>query len=307
MNPMNKKPLVSIVIPLYNGANYVEQALKCALAQDYDNIEILVVNDGSTDNGAGRDICMKYADRIRYMEKPNGGCASALNYGIREAKGEYISWLSHDDLYEPNKVSHQVNLLCSREIDPETTIISNRGGLIDGEGTPLMYPSVGQKKLLTPERFFCYLLFTQCVNGCGLLIPKKLFADGLCFDESMRFVLDWNLWLKLAANGAGCLIDDAVLVQNRVHSGQVTVKQKELHMVEAQKTVDDLFVFLQDKPAVYMEQLYYFAFSTRKKGADKIRTYLKDKDHSICGFRSGFLRIKHDIRKIAKKVYHAIR
>lgn len=301
------KPLVSIVIPLYNGSNYVEQALKCALAQDYDNIEILVVNDGSTDNGAGRDICMKYADRIRYLEKPNGGCASALNYGIREAKGAYISWLSHDDLYEPNKISSQVKLLQRAGIDQENTIISNRGGLIDGEGKPLMHPSVGENKLLDSLGFFRYLLFCKCVNGCGLLIPKKLFENGLYFDESMRFVLDWNLWLKMAASGACVLLDEAVLVSNRVHSGQVTVKQKELHKTEAAKTVEDLFVFLQEKPAAFMRELYYFAFATRKPIAKEIYGWLREHRVSVSFLRCGAMRLKNDGKKVAKRVYHAIR
>ena len=66
---MAEKPLVSIVIPLYNGSNFVEEAIKCATAQDYPNKEIIVVNDGSTDDGAGREICLKYADKITYLEK----------------------------------------------------------------------------------------------------------------------------------------------------------------------------------------------------------------------------------------------
>ena len=70
---MGFNPLVSIVIPLYNGANYVEEALKCALNQTYKNVEIIVVNDGSKDDGAGRKVCEKYFDKISYYEKENGG------------------------------------------------------------------------------------------------------------------------------------------------------------------------------------------------------------------------------------------
>ena len=66
---MSFNPLVSIIIPLYNGSNYVEQAILCALQQTYKNIEIVVVNDGSKDEGAGRNICQKYADKIVYLEK----------------------------------------------------------------------------------------------------------------------------------------------------------------------------------------------------------------------------------------------
>lgn len=304
---MDYRPLISIVIPLYNGANYVEEALKCALAQDYDNVEILVVNDGSTDGGAGRELCMKYADQIRYMEKPNGGCASALNYGIREAKGEYISWLSHDDLYAPNKLSHQVKLLNREKNDRENLIISNRGSLIDGEGNPLMHPSVGENKKLDSFGFFRYLLFHKCVNGCGLLIPRSLFMQGLWFDESMRFVLDWNLWLKMAASGAGVLLDDTVLVQNRVHGGQVTVKQKALHKTEADRTVQDMVAFLHDKPVAYLEELYYFTYSTRRPGAEGICAMLKEQGCHVNVLRAVTLKTKNDMKRLAKRIYHATR
>lgn len=301
------RPLVSIVIPLYNGSNYVEEAIKCALAQDYDNIEIIVVNDGSTDEGAGKAICMRYADKIVYLEKSNGGCASALNYGIRHAKGEYISWLSHDDLYEPNKISYQVKLLQRIDCDKEKTLISNRGGLIDAEGRPIAHPSIGERMLLSDIAFFRYLLFHKCVNGCGLLIPKCIFDQGLAFDESMRFVLDWNLWLKMAASGIGVYIDDAELVKNRVHGGQVTVKQRQLHQVETDKTVEDLQDFLQDKPVVYLKELYYFAYSTGRGNAAGIYAALKSKGETVSKMRALLMRSKNGIKNGLKRIYHAIR
>lgn len=303
---MVQNPLVSIVIPLYNGSNYVEEAIKCALSQDYDNFEVVVVNDGSTDDGAGRDICMQYADRIRYLEKPNGGCASALNYGIREAKGDYISWLSHDDLYAPNKLSHQVKLLQSLA-DPEHTLISNRGGLIDAEGKPLMHPSVGEKQQLDGLGFFNYLLFHKCVNGCGLLVPRAAFLEGLWFDETMRFVLDWNLWLKMAASGYGVYLDDGVLVSNRVHGGQVTVKQKQLHQIEAEKTISDMFLFLQEKPVGFMRLLYYSAFSTKKPEAAQIKSWLAQHGERVNPVRAWAARAKISGKRALKRIYHRIR
>lgn len=300
-------PLVSIVIPLYNGANYVEEALQSAFAQDYENIEIIVVNDGSTDDGASKEICMKYADKITYLEKSNGGCASALNYGIRAARGEYISWLSHDDLYEPNKISHQVKILNQEGFDREKTVVSNRGGLVDGQGKAMMHPSVAETKKLNDIDFFQYLLFNKCVNGCGLLIPKKIFESGLYFNEGMRFVLDWNLWLKFAASGVGAYLDPAVLVKNRVHGGQVTVKQKELHIVETEQTLEELFSFLQDKPIMYMKELYTFSYATRKAFAMSILEYLKEKKENICKSKLLIMRIKNDLKRLAKSIYHAVR
>lgn len=304
---MDLNPLVSIVIPLYNGSNYIEEALQSAFSQDYENIEIVVVNDGSTDDGAGREICMKYADRINYLEKPNGGCASALNYGIRASKGEYISWLSHDDLYDPNKVSHQVALLQKEGVVPGRTLISNRGRLIDGEGKTIPHPEMKRRQLLSPEQFFGHLLFKKCVNGCGLLIPKAAFEEGLWFDETMRFVLDWNLWLKMAASGYGVYLDDTVLVSNRVHGGQVTAKQKNLHKVEAERTVLEMIDFLQEKPAGYLLQLYYMACAAGRPGTDEMARLLLQQGIKPSGLKKAKLQLKSKMKRLAKKVYHAIR
>lgn len=74
-----KTPLVSIIIPVYNGSDYLEEAIESALNQTYKNIEIIVINDGSTDNGATEMIALKYRDQIRYFHKTNGGVSSALN------------------------------------------------------------------------------------------------------------------------------------------------------------------------------------------------------------------------------------
>ena len=304
---MSNKPQVSIVIPLYNGANYVEQAIQSALEQTYENIEIVVVNDGSTDDGAGKEICDKYADRILYYEKENGGCASALNYGIRMAHGEYISWLSHDDLYEPTKVEYQVACYDKYSLDKSSTVISNKGSLIDKDGKPIAHPSAVENKYLCPIDFFKYLLFKKCVNGCGLLIPKEIFDKGCCFNENMRFVLDWNLWLKFALDGVGAYIDSAVLVKNRVHGGQVTVKQKELHYTESRDTVTELFEMLKDSPAEYMLQLYYFAFSTQKGNVKEIYKYLSARKIRVNKFKAYALRFKLVVKKFLKAIYHKFR
>ena len=76
-------PLVSIIIPVYNGANYMREAIDSALAQTYRNIEIIVVNDGSNDNGETERIALSYGDKIKYFHKENGGVSSALNLGIQ--------------------------------------------------------------------------------------------------------------------------------------------------------------------------------------------------------------------------------
>ncbi len=104
-------PLVSIVIPVYNGANLLEEAIKSALNQTHKNIEVIVINDGSNDNNKTEEIALSFKKKIKYFKKVNGGVSSALNLGIRKMKGQYLSWLSHDDLYHKDKIKKQVDFL----------------------------------------------------------------------------------------------------------------------------------------------------------------------------------------------------
>ena len=106
-----KNPKVSIVIPVYNGSNYLKDAIDSALSQTYNNLEIIVVNDGSNDEGKTKAIAEPYGNKIIYLEKENGGASSALNLAIKKMTGDYFSWLSHDDMYYPNKISRQVEEL----------------------------------------------------------------------------------------------------------------------------------------------------------------------------------------------------
>src|SRR5574344_1270331 len=108
---MEDNSKVSIVIPVYNGSNYLKQAIDSAINQTYKNIEIIVVNDGSNDDEATEKIALSYGDKIKYYKKVNGGVASALNLALKNMTGKYFSWLSHDDLYYANKIEKQINFI----------------------------------------------------------------------------------------------------------------------------------------------------------------------------------------------------
>ena len=95
-------PKVSVIIPVYNGSNYLSDAINSALSQTYSNLEIIIVNDGSSDNGKTKEIALSYGNKIKYIEKENGGVSSALNTGIKNMTGEYFSWISHDDIFYTN-------------------------------------------------------------------------------------------------------------------------------------------------------------------------------------------------------------
>ena len=165
-------PLVSIVIPVYNGANYVAEAIESALKQSYKNIEIIVVNDGSTDNT--EKIVKKYGDKIRYFYKENGGVASALNLGIKNMKGEYFSWLSHDDIYYPNKIERQIEEL--KNIDKDNILYSGFE-LINDKSEFLYAWEIASTNEYRKLNNSFYALLLSGLNFCSLLIPKKAFYE----------------------------------------------------------------------------------------------------------------------------------
>lgn len=308
MKKSNYNPLVSIVIPVYNGSNYIEEAINCALNQTYKNIEIIVVNDGSTDNGETEKICLKYKDKIKYYLKENGGCASALNYGIRKSNGEFISWLSHDDLYTDDKIEYQVSMYAIHNLDPQKTIISNPSILINKDGKKIFHPVKVGKGFYTPHKALKYLLFKRCFNGCGLLIPKAAFIDkSLFFSENYKFLLDWKLWLTFSINNYSFFLNRKILVKNRVHNAQVTVTQKDLHSKETEKVIMSFLkqnLVCENKD--FLLELFYFAHTHNYKCAKDYYSLIKNKKIRINYLKKWYLSLKKKISSLIKKIYHII-
>lgn len=215
---MDFAPRVSIVIPVFNGADYLREALDSALAQTYRNIEVLVVNDGSSDGGATEQIARSYGDRIRYFVKPNGGVASALNRSIEEMTGEYFSWLSHDDLYTPDKVEREVLSLSGPERD--RTIVYSDYAVFSTDPTavaPVRMPGV------PPERFRYWITIENSLHGCTLLIPKSAFDECGRFDETLRTTQDYDLWFRMARRYRFVHVPE-ILVKARSHPDQGSLR-----------------------------------------------------------------------------------
>ena len=108
------RPLVSIVIPFLMVRTYLSEAIESVLAQTYEHLEIIVVNDGSTDET--EQIVLSYRDKIRYFSKENGGVSTALNIGITNMRGEYFLWLSHDDLLKPDAIEKMIKSFINKAI-----------------------------------------------------------------------------------------------------------------------------------------------------------------------------------------------
>jgi len=223
---MRFEPKVSIVIPVYNGADYLSEAIDSALAQTYPNIEIVVVNDGSSDGGATEKIALSYGDKVRYFSKENGGVASALNVAINNMSGEYFSWLSHDDLYYPDKVESQVQALAELK-NPKTILY---GDYVVFTNDPDI---VIEKKLpsVPPVQFRYFLTIKNILHGCTLLIPKVAFDECGFFNEKLRTTQDYDLWFRLAKKYSFVHIPK-LLVKARQHAEQGSIKMSNIALAE---------------------------------------------------------------------------
>lgn len=220
------KPLVSIIIPVYNGANYVGEAIDSALAQTYVNKEVIVVNDGSTDGGATERVVLSYGDKIRYYAKENGGVSTALNCAISYANGEWISWLSHDDLYTNDKVEMQMADVEKAHLegaDVTRTMFYCAGGYMDATGKRIERKRRTLKEGLHLGRDVLFEMFCGYgIGGCGLLMPKRMFAEIGGFDEHMRYMQDIFMWTKAFLAGYNFYVNHKVMSLTRIHNKQVS-------------------------------------------------------------------------------------
>ena len=212
-------PLVSIIIPVYNGSNYLREAIDSALAQTYSNIEIIVVNDGSNDGGATRDIARFYGDKIRYFEKDNDGVSTALNLGIKNMRGQYFSWLSHNDIYLPEKVQVEIDAL-RKAGDMSKIVHSEDASLRMPDRTVIR----GNKSQIYRQKFLekgALTLFFSMMDGCSLLIPKFYFDIYGGFDTTFRGAQSYKKWFEMF-RGRRLIFVRKPLVLIRSHPKQTT-------------------------------------------------------------------------------------
>lgn len=210
-----KSPRVSIVIPVYNGGNYLREAIDSALAQTYPNIEVLVVNDGSADGGETEKIALSYGEKIQYLKKENGGTASALNAGIQNMTGDYFSWLSHDDVYYPDKVEMEIKEIL--QSGNETNIVQCEYDFYD-EASKTFTPTDFHKYYSTEQLTNSVFTLLQLqIHACGALIHKSHFERVGPFREDLRCTQDIEFWFRLLY-GQRSLWVPKRLFMVRVHS-----------------------------------------------------------------------------------------
>lgn len=230
-------PKVSVVIPFYN-CPYIDQSIESILHQTYSNLELVVVDDGSTEYA---EKLAPYRNRIKYVGKENGGTASALNAGIRNATGHYFTWLSADDVMVPDRIIKQVRLMQSKE----SSISFSSFVYLNEEGQVTSQPI---RTSFSNERHFYEIMRKGCpINGCTVVMDMAVFETVGLFDESLPFTHDYDFWLRALHKFQFMYIDEP-FIQYRVHSEMGTQKydlviQKELFVVKQKhKTAMDLLI-----------------------------------------------------------------
>ena len=182
------QPLVTVIIPFYN-CSYVAQAIESVLSQTYPHIELLVVNDGSYKN---QHLITPYLSKITYIEQTNKGVASALNQGIKHAKGEYLVWLSSDDLISPHKIEHQLNFM-----QENNALISfTNFNIIDKDNQITQY-NVG-KEFKNDVEILQTLQEYNPINGCTVMLSKEIIKTIGFFDENLKYAQDYDYWIRTA-------------------------------------------------------------------------------------------------------------
>ena len=247
------EPTVSVIIPTYNRLGLVEQAIDSALGQTFRDLEIIVVDDGSSD-GTGAALERKYRDQIIYRRQENQGESAARNHGISIAKGKYIAFLDSDDIWCPEKLAIQVSTLEDPHHEGAVVAYSS-AWMIDENGDTIQSGPIGRWK--TGQR----LELNDLTEGprmygppSNMLIRTRELREAGGFDPSIQFGEDWDLVIRLRSKGRFVFIDQP-LYYYRVHRNSQQGIPK----------TEDLSAYLEDTLKIIQknEQLIFQGNKTR--------------------------------------------
>ena len=205
------QPRVSVVIPAYNVAPYIGEAIDSVLAQTFRDFEIIVVNDGSPDTDALDAVLARYGAHLRCVRKTNGGLASARNAGIAAARSDLIAFLDGDDLWEPEYLSSQLALLdhdrSAAAVFPDAVYFgeTSLAGKRVSEIAPYERGRVTIEGVLNGRSNLCYSCLARCeaINAAG------------GYDASLRRIEDWDLYVRMLLAGQTILVNPQPLLRYR--------------------------------------------------------------------------------------------
>lgn len=247
---MITNPLVSVIIPTYNNSHYFIEAIESVLAQTYQNYEIIVVDDGSTDDT--KSLLQPYLDRIQYIYKTNGGVSTARNVGIRASKGKYLAFLDSDDLWLLEKLYLQVKRF---NMSPELAVVFTDNYAFNESG--ITCPSNKQRYGVHEGWVFEKLFLRNFIGNSTIMVKRECLNRIGLFDESQEIsvVQDFNFLLRLARYFPFGYVGK-VLMKYRIHKSNLSSDFEKMYtqdFINFEKIIA-LFSELNLKDAPYVKK-----------------------------------------------------
>lgn len=254
------KPVFTVVVPTYNQAQYLGPALDSLINQSFPLWEAVVINDGSRDSTpAVMEEYSRKDNRIRCFHKENGGVATALNVGIENAAGDWICWLSSDDLFEPDKLEIHFHAISDY---PEIKFFHSHWYLLLEESKQKIAPPLWLQ--IPPTEFQVTRFFwANYIHGNAIAVHRTVFGQVGLFNEALRQGQDFDMWLRISALFVSFFIDKRTCV-TRIHKGQTTNSFVEGGVLDSTRS---LIQFLNKNP---FEVLFPFTDFSNPANAVKV-------------------------------------
>lgn len=214
---MQSEPMVTILLPVYNGSKYLAEAIESMLAQTFADFEFLIINDGSTDNTG--EIISSHADnRIRLItHTQNQGLVTALNHGLAEARGTYIARMDADDISAPDRLEKQFAYM---EQHPEIAALGTGIATFGRENHQEWRP-------LLPDEVHCHLLFHSTLAHPSVMLRRSVLERfSLYYDDAYKHAEDYKLWVQLSRHAQLANVPE-VLLYYRVHDEQISLQKNQ--------------------------------------------------------------------------------
>lgn len=245
-------PKVSVVIPTYNYAQYIKEAIDSVLAQTHKDCKIIVIDDGSTDDTRG--VVSQCGPDVKYIYQKNQGLSAARNTGIRNSNGEYIAILDSDDIWLPSKLEKQIKLF---EAKSRLGLVYS-DGLVFGEQLAWDDLSFGGNMNFYRGRIFDKLLLGNFVPCPSVVIKRSCFDKVGLFDINLvGGCEDWDMWLRISSHYEVDYLDE-LLVKHRKHRGSMETKT-EMMEENALKVLDKIFLE-KNVPSILKRKAYSNAY-----------------------------------------------
>jgi glycosyltransferase involved in cell wall biosynthesis len=230
-------PLVSVIIPCYQQGRFLADAIESVLTQTHPNHEIIVVDDGSTDETG--EVARRFP-QAHYIRKANGGAGSARNAGLKVSRGDYLVFLDADDWLVPRALDIGLSAFAAR---PECALTFGSCQRVDQLGAPL--PTFW-RRLASDDYYLTFLRRAYIYNPASAMFRRFIFDAGVSFDEPTRLCSDYEMYLQVARRWPVCCHNE-VVSKYRQHGAQQTANRRNMVQMIV-KILESQEPFIRDKP-----------------------------------------------------------